>query len=115
MRKCLTVITYLNHFGVQPGLVHTLNTMRTEFGRADTWWVNNGNTNQHTQARWDQWIRDLLDNNTQRVRDFIDRWANEMLKYWGVRTGAKANQVVKILETFERQANSARINYHGLD
>ncbi|KAJ5572591.1 hypothetical protein VI817_007373 [Penicillium citrinum] len=66
------------------------------------------------QARWDEWTRDLLDNNTERVRTFINYWTEKMRNFWGVRTGVEANQVIEILETFKRQAHSARINYHGL-
>ncbi|KAF4772607.1 hypothetical protein HAV15_011204 [Penicillium sp. str.  len=43
LRAPLTVITYLNHFTIQDHMVETLNTVRVEFGRAETWWVNAGN------------------------------------------------------------------------
>ncbi|KAJ5869329.1 CAZyme family GH18 [Penicillium solitum] len=114
LRAPLTVITYLNHFTIQDHMVETLNTVRVEFGRAETWWVNAGNAPVQIERRWDQWIRDSLDYDVQRVRTFIKKWGNEILKYWAVRTGPQALQVNEIVRSLMSQAQTAAINLNGL-
>ncbi|KAJ5082982.1 CAZyme family GH18 [Penicillium argentinense] len=114
LRAPLTVITYLNHFTIQDHMVEALNTVRVEFGRAETWWVNAGNALVQIERRWDQWIRDSLDYDVRRVRTFIQKWGNEILKYWAVRTGPEALQVNEIVRSLMSQAQTATINLNGL-
>jgi hypothetical protein len=72
LREPLTIIIYLNHLRIQPHMIANLNTVRTEFGRADAYWVNAGYPDPQSQARWDEWIRDLLDTSTRGVRKFVE-------------------------------------------
>lgn len=110
LREPLTDITYLNYLSVYPGMIGTLNTVREEFGRADAFWVNAGNPDPRSQARWDEWIRDLLDNSTRVVRNFVENWREKMYTYWAVRTGTQAQQVLETIQTLRRQAGTATIN-----
>lgn len=110
LREPLTDITYLNYLSVHPGMIGTLNTVREEFGRADAFWVNAGNPDPRSQARWDEWIRDLLDNSTRVVRNFVENWREKMYTYWAVRTGTQAQQVLETIQTLRRQAGTATIN-----
>ncbi|KAJ6007786.1 CAZyme family GH18 [Penicillium herquei] len=115
LRAPLTVITYLNHLSIHDDMIATLNQVRAEFGRAETWWVGAGNGAVQVQDRWDQWIRDALTYDAQRVRSFVQSWGDEGLRYWAVRTGEQARQVVEIINRLQSQARTASINLNGLD
>ncbi|KAL4775859.1 hypothetical protein BDW60DRAFT_225034 [Aspergillus nidulans var. acristatus] len=100
IRTVAGVISYLNHPAIQGGMVVEAHEVEAEIRRADNVWVAKGNPEKEIGVRWWRLVyKDVLESRSAFAKKIIEEWCAEVVKYWGVRSGDLAKQVMQAVGT----------------
>ncbi|RLL97667.1 hypothetical protein CFD26_105658 [Aspergillus turcosus] len=113
MRAAIAVIHYLNNPVVNSHLASSLNEVRRELVRATNRWVELGNPREPAPEWWSVYVRDHFFQVGLHTHSWVDRWAQEMDRYWAARTGLTAVQVREALRTL--RDTDTTINQDDID
>jgi hypothetical protein len=113
IRTVAGVISYLNHPAVQGGMVVEAHAVEAEIRRADNVWVAKGNPEKEIGVRWWRLVyKDVLESTSAFAKQIIEEWCAEVVKYWGVRSGDLAKQVMQAVGTLRE--SQTKIDRSGL-
>ncbi|RDW64378.1 uncharacterized protein DSM5745_09789 [Aspergillus mulundensis] len=110
IRAVVGAISYMNHIKVQPVMVSQAHEVEKELGLSDAAWQANGN-GQGLGVRWWRLVyKDLLETRSAKATSFVERWTDELIKRWGVRTGSDAEQILDAALTLQKAETKIRMN-----
>ncbi|KAL6229036.1 hypothetical protein BDW75DRAFT_235499 [Aspergillus navahoensis] len=99
IRSVIGTISYMNHVSVQPTMVSQAHEVQNELKLADQAWMANSNGQGVGERWWKLIYKDLLETRSASAKEFVDKWSDELIKSWGVRTGDEAKQILDAVET----------------
>lgn len=113
------MIHYLNYQGVPNAngrLTTIVNNARIQWGHGQATWNRNNPGNQvDIVGFWREWNRDFFVWVVSHTQTFCRDLITEMKKYWAVRTGNTAYQVLETLRAMEAEVDILTINTAGFN
>ena len=107
LRATIGAIRYLDRRttpNVNQRLTDTVNNIREQLLHAQTQYNAAFPNDQVAVADyWSEWVQDYYEVTARRARTFVIRGIDELMLWWGVRTGEAARQLVEILTIFQSE------------